>query len=312
MNNRPILSILTPVYNGETYVSETIESVINSRIELAYEYLVLDDGSTDSTLGILNRYKGKVKIFSHKNIGESATINLGLEKAIGDFILVVNADDPLLTGELITQACKMLTEDPSIVAVYPDWKIINHNGKTIKTKIISDYSDELLIGRCRCLPGPGTVFRRSKALQIGGRNPKWSYVSDYDFWLRLSRVGVIKRLPYVMAQWRANAESTSVTQRNYKMAMERIKVITTFLSQNTVSQDLRRKSLGNSHYLAARLVFFDSNIDGRKLLLKAFRYRRGWPEEAKFYVVIYILLIPLSAIILKPFLRIIVKLFAYR
>ena len=58
MNNRPILSILTPVYNGETYVSETIESVINSRIELAYEYLVLDDGSTDSTLGILNRYKG--------------------------------------------------------------------------------------------------------------------------------------------------------------------------------------------------------------------------------------------------------------
>jgi glycosyltransferase involved in cell wall biosynthesis len=85
MNNRPILTIISPVYNGEKYISETIESVINASIKYSYEYIVLDDGSNDSTLKILNAYKDKIKIFSHTNIGESATVNRGLENALGDF-----------------------------------------------------------------------------------------------------------------------------------------------------------------------------------------------------------------------------------
>ena len=131
MNDRPILTIITPVYNGEKYISETIESVINASIKYSYEYMVLDDGSNDSTLKILNTYKDKIKIFSHTNIGESATVNLGLENALGEFILVISADDPLLTSDLINKACCILLENPSIVAIYPDWRIIDQNG--IKT-----------------------------------------------------------------------------------------------------------------------------------------------------------------------------------
>ena len=243
MNDYPILTIITPVYNGEKYISETIESIINSLIEYSYEYIVLDDGSNDSSLKILNKYKDKIKIFSHKNIGESATVNRGLENALGEFILVISADDPLLTSDLINKACKILIENSSIVAIYPDWRIIDQNGSTLRNKILPDFTDELLIGHCKCLPGPGTIFRRDKALQIGGRRSGWKFVGDYDFWLRLSRVGKIVRLPGVLAQWRENQDSTSISQRDYKMAFERIKVIENFLSENKVSEDLRRKAL---------------------------------------------------------------------
>lgn len=312
MNIRPILTIISPVYNGEKYISETIESVINASIEYSYEYIVLDDGSNDSTLKILNAYKDKIKIFSHKNIGESATVNRGLENALGEFILVISADDPLLTSDLINKACYILVEDPSIVAIYPDWRIIDQNGITLKNKIIPDFTEDLLIGRCKCLPGPGTLFRKDKALEIGGRRAGWKFVGDYDFWLRLSRVGKIVRLPGVLAQWRENPDSTSISQRDSKTATERIKVIENFLLENDISKDLRRKALGNSYYLAARLAFFDPKIKGQYLLFKAFKYRRGWPEEARLYVVLYILLMPITSIIFKPFSKIIIKTISYK
>jgi len=312
MNSNPVLTIITPVYNGEKYISETIESVINSQITYSYEYIVLDDGSTDSTLRILRSYKQRIKIISHENVGESATVNIGLENASGEFILVISADDPLLTSELINRACKILIENSSIVAIYPDWKIIDESGNTLRNKILPEFTDELLVGHCKCLPGPGTIFRKDKALQIGGRRSCWKFVGDYDFWLRLSRVGKIVRLPGVLAQWRENQNSTSVSQRDNRMATERIKVIENYLFENETSEDLSRKALGNAYYLAARLAFFDPKLNGRFLLFKSFRYRRGWPEEARLYVVLYLILMPLSSVIIRPFSKLVTRIISYK
>jgi len=301
MLNKLALTIITPVYNGEKYISETIESIISAKIQVVYEYLVINDGSTDSTSLILDRYKDKIKIHAQQNLGESAAVNNGLKHSRADFVLVVNADDPLLTGDLINKGIEILVADPSIVAIYPDWKIISDNMETKKIKILPEYTDEIMIGRCRCLPGPGTLFRKDTALKIGGRSVNWKFVSDYDFWLRMSRQGIIVRLPGVLAQWRESLSSTSFSQRGKSMAIERIKVIEKFLLENKISVPLQRKALGNSYYLAARLAFFDSTIAGRKLLFQAFKNRRGWPEEAKLHVVIYLLLMPVSSRLVYKF-----------
>ena len=181
------LSVITAVYNGAQYIDETIKSVLEHCSTINFEYIILNDGSSDSTPSILNKFKDHVQIFSHKNVGESATVNLGLEKARGEFILVLNADDPFLTSELVKNAIKIFQKDPSIVAIYPDWKIIDESGKTIQNKILPEYTDETFIGRCKCLPGPGTIFRRDAALKIGGRRQNWKFIGDYDFWLRLGR-----------------------------------------------------------------------------------------------------------------------------
>ena len=96
------------------------------------------------------------------------------------------------------------------------------------------------------------------------------------------------------------------------MAIERIAVTEVFLSENQVPVKLRKMALGNCYYLAARLAFFDHKINGRSLLFNAFKYRRGWPEMAKFYVVLYLVLMPISSILLKPISKLIVKFISYK
>ena len=69
MNSTPILTIITPVYNGERFIAETIESVLNANIETTYEYIILDDGSSDSTPSILNNFINADICFKYGNPG---------------------------------------------------------------------------------------------------------------------------------------------------------------------------------------------------------------------------------------------------
>jgi glycosyltransferase involved in cell wall biosynthesis len=307
MTAPPIISIITPVFNGEKYIEETIRSVLDARIDLEYEYLVLNDGSTDSTLKIIRKFEDKVKVYSHENIGESETVNRGIQYATGEYLLVLSADDPLLTKDLLSKASIELNSNINLVAVYPDWKIISSNGQDLEFVILPEYSDEIMIGQNRCLPGPGVVFRRDAALKIGGRRKIWKFVGDYDFWLRLSRLGSIQRLPGILAQWRDSADSTSISQRGALMASERIRVIESFLLENNLEAKLQRIAKSNSFMLAARLNFFDPDIKGRALLFKSFITRRGWPETAQFSVVLYLLLTPISRIVLELFPKVKLK-----
>jgi glycosyltransferase involved in cell wall biosynthesis len=305
MNSLPTVSIITPIFNGEKYIEETIRSVLDSGIDIPYEYIVLNDGSTDSSLEIIRKFEDRVRIFTHENKGESETINLGLLHARGKYLLVLSADDPLLTKDLIHKAVAELNSDLDLVAVYPDWKIISSDGRELSHVVLPEYSDKLMIGENYCLPGPGVVFRREAALEIGGRRKIWKYVGDYDFWLRLSRLGKIKRLPGELAQWRFSEDSTSVSQRGLKMARERIGVIEEFTRENNLPPDLQQIAKSNSYILAARLVFFDPLIPAKQYLIKAFIIRRSWPSQAKIHIVAYILLLPLSRIFNRIVLRLI-------
>ncbi len=290
-----MISIITPAYNAGAYIAETVNSVLKAKIDYPFEYLVLNDGSEDRTLEILESFESKIKVMSHQNIGESLTVNRGLEKANGKYVLVLSADDPLLTGDLINEAITKLEMNDSIVALYPDWKVIDQFGTTTRTFILPDYSDEIMIGRCRCLPGPGTIFRRNSAIRIGGRREKWKFVGDYDFWLRLSREGRIERLPGVLAQWRSNSGSASISQRGLRMARERVAVIEDFSNEFDLPNVVKRMALGNSNYLAARLCFFDPEVPGIRLLMRSFLSRKKWPEEANVLGVIYILFSPIAS-----------------
>lgn len=297
------VTVITAVYNGEEYIAETINSVLRCAQDISYEYIVIDDGSTDATLSILKSYGSAIRIIEQPNSGESSAVNVGIIEAKGLCCLVVSADDPLLTPELFEKSIQAFESDSKLAAIYPDWQMIGPGGEVIKQIIVPDYSDELLIGRCRTLPGPGVLFRTSFAQQLGGRRARWTYVGDYDFWLRLSRVGEIRRRPGIYAQWRYHANSTSVTKRGLKMANERIAVIDDFLSSNDVSLDLGRMARGTSYYMAARLAFFSAEIPAKLYLTKAFRARGHWLEEAQLQVVLYILLLPISRIIVNPILK---------
>lgn len=100
------LSIIVPVYNGEKYIREGINALLNQDLAVAdYELIVVNDGSTDGTLEILEEIKRKnahVQLFSQENKGLSVTRNVGLEMAKGEYILFVDADDLIANHSLKT------------------------------------------------------------------------------------------------------------------------------------------------------------------------------------------------------------------
>jgi glycosyltransferase involved in cell wall biosynthesis len=297
----PIVTVVTAVYNGEDYIEETILSVLSAARNIEFEYIVVNDGSTDSTLSILEKFKDQIKIIDKANSGESESVTIAFGEALGEYLIVVSADDPLPSEKLFEKSFDDFSSDLNLVAIYPDWNMIGPQGEVLKTIRVPDYSDELLIGRCITLPGPGVIFRKSAALKIGGRRKKWTFVGDYDFWLRLSRIGELRHRPEVLAQWRYHPGSTSVNKRGPKMASERIAVVEEFLSDFSVDPKISRMALGSAYFMAARLVFFNPQVPGKRYLIKSFQKRKGWVEEARLHIILYILLIPISSSFYKLF-----------
>ena len=289
-----LLTVITPVYNGEDYIAETIESVLSLSSDYHFEYVVVDDGSTDTTWEIVQKYSGKLKSFHQENNGEAAAVNYGINLAIGDYCIIVNHDDPLFTSELFSASVKILESDVNLVATYPDWILIDKAGEKIEVRQTKEYSIAELAGFSNCLPGPGACFRKSEALMAGGRNAKYRFVSDYDFWLKLSRYGEFKRISKPLAQWRFHSNSTSVRNNSLEMALERIDVISDYLARTITTKQFHRIALSHAYYYAARLALSSTGLPGRKFLLKSIWTRKKWPERANLLVSLAILFSPIS------------------
>ena len=292
-------SVIVPVYNGEKYIRETLDSIIRTTANFESEIIVVNDGSTDRTEEILKSYGGIISLINQDNKGEASAVNSGILASKGEFGLIVSADDPLLTELLFSEANKIFETEPNCLAVYPDWQMIDNQGLVIKNVICSDFSTEEMIGQFKCLPGPGTIFRLSFAKQINGRNVTYKFTSDYDFWLRLSQFGYFKHIPKIFAQWRHHSDSTSINSRGIEMANERISVITNFLNEFPQNEFLSRQALASAYYNAALLAFFNKLIPGRKWMVHAFKIKRGWIKGSRVIIVIYLLLLPTSRYLYK-------------
>jgi glycosyltransferase involved in cell wall biosynthesis len=273
VNSKVDLTVIIPVYNGGEYLQLTLDSVVENMAGLNVECVVVNDGSTDESAKKIAVFSEQIRIFNQPNSGESAAVNKGLDLARGKYALVVSADDPILSAEIFDGVVNFFENNPDVMAWYPDWRIIDENGRAIKINRLKDYSFTELFAKNKVLAGPGTWFRVDQARHIGGRQTKWKYVGDFDFWLRLSNNGRLEHRPGVLAQWRQHPQSTSISERGKDMARERIEVIAEFINQNHSKLDPKEITLAKAHsyFLAARLGFFSREIDARNLLFKAIR-----------------------------------------
>jgi glycosyltransferase involved in cell wall biosynthesis len=285
-------TVITPVYNGEKFIRETIESVLTHTASLGIEYLVVDDGSWDSTPTILNEYKDRLKVITKENSGQADAINVGINLATGEYSTVVNADDPIVSGELFKEAAVILDADPSIVVVYPDWCIVDLDGNTIREIPTKEFSYAELVGNFNCLVGPGGVFRTDIAREVGGWDSSIKYVPDYKFWLEMSTRGSFQRIPNSLAVWRTHGGSLSIAGRSVQMAEERINVMKDFLKRHPQEINLSARALSNAYYRAAILTFFDPKVPGRKYIKRSFYLDRQNLLSKNKLVLIYILIVP--------------------
>ena len=297
--------MIIPVYNGGEFLQETIDSVLKNSDPTLVECLVIDDGSTDLTAQIIASFGDQIRPFRQENAGEGAAVNRGLREALGEYIVVVSADDPVLTQNLFLGVIDFFEANSSVVAWYPDWNLINSDGRIVKTIHLPPYDFKDLFSRNKVLPGPGTWFRKKNALAIKGRDVRWKYVGDYDFWLRLSRQGLLEHRDEVVAQWRSHEGSTSISHRGLTMAKERINVIEEFVQVYSESLDSNSISMARAHagYLAARLGFFSREVDSRKLFLGAVQAHPKILLSVMPHEILFMLTFPLSKNLMDQFLR---------
>ena len=296
MNSKVDLTVIIPVYNGGDYLQLTLESVVNNMTGFLVECVVINDGSTDGSAKIIEAFSDRIRVVNQANSGESAAVNKGLELARGKYALVVSADDPILTAEIFDGVVNFFENNPDVMAWYPDWRTIDKYGLAIRTNQLDDYSFTQLFAKNKVLAGPGTWFRVDQALQIGGRQTKWKYVGDFDFWLRLSINGRLEHRPGVLAQWRQHPKSTSISERGNDMARERIEVIREFIEQNYSQLDPKEISLAKAHsyFLAARLGFFSRDVDARNLFFDAMKTDFRVARSIRLREMIFLSFFPLS------------------
>ena len=204
MATLPGISIIVPVFNGANYIESTLNSVFANCEDLAFEVIVVNDGSEDETPQLLKRYGTSIQLIEQSNSGEANAVNAGLKLAQYPLVLVLSHDDPCPENRLFHLAFSIFSNSPEIVCVYPDWTILDSKGDVVEHVITQEFSREILIGEFTCLPGPGSIFQTKAAREISGRDGKWKYVSDYDFWLRLCSLGDFQRIPEALAYWRAH------------------------------------------------------------------------------------------------------------
>jgi len=275
----PLVTIVTPVFNQSEYIEATIKSVLSQTYQ-NIEYIIIDDGSTDGTSDILDKYKDVITIIHQNNAGQSAALNRGWSISKGSILGYISSDDILL--HTCVEDTVHAFKNVSVVCTYCDYDLIDYQGDILRRISTEKYSQKRLIVDLVCLPGPGAFFRRESYCIAGGWRSDLHQIPDFEFWLRLSKTGDFLRIPTVLAQFRVHAASGSVKKVSVKRANEICLVIHEFYS-NSLLDTKKKLSLSNAYTYSARSHFQSGRfLHGLMQVLSAVKYnfkvifRLGW------------------------------------
>lgn len=211
----PWLSVLMPTYNGSAYLGAALDSVV-AEDDPGIECIAVDDGSTDDTLAILERYRDRLDltILAHPHAGNwVANTNRALKRARGDFACLLHQDDTWLAGRLATLR-DAIARHPSVdLFLHPAW-FIDSSGRRLgkwccplpKDPKVLDAGivlPRLLVQNFIAIPSP--MFKTVRAREVGGLDEALWYTADWDLWLKLAAVARTVLLPEPMAGFRFHA-----------------------------------------------------------------------------------------------------------
>ena len=185
MNEFPLISVIVPVYNGERFVGEALESVFRQRYD-PLEVIVVDDGSTDGTAEVVKGFGSRVTRLHQPNAGPAAARNLGLAKAEGELIAFLDADDLWPEGKLAFQLEHLRSEpDAGLSMGYCRVEKLQGVEGNESTRTNWPHGSE----GCHMLVG-AMLTRRAVWETVGGFNAALRYGEDVDWFLRARECGV--------------------------------------------------------------------------------------------------------------------------
>lgn len=209
----PLISVQMPVYNGAEHVAEAVESILGQTLE-DFEFIIIDDGSTDNSLAILQGYAAadeRIRIYARENRGLSATQHELVTRARGKYIAQLDQDDVALPRRLELQV-DFLNRNSAVVCVGGNYQVIDEAGRYLTTFRLPSHDAEIqsanLQGHCALLH-PSAMMRQDAVVSAGNYDLSYNTAADIDLWLRLGEVGQLSNLTEVILKYRLHDKSAS-------------------------------------------------------------------------------------------------------
>lgn len=213
----PKVSVISTVYNGEPYFDRSIPSILGQKYE-DFEYIIVDDGSTDGTqehLKQLAQQQSRVRVFFPGRLGRAKALNYAVEQAQGDYIANQDFDDASHPERLRLQA-DFLDAHPEVGLVGGAYIHVDHNRQEKYIRTIATDHDSIVKKMAQCVPFAHTVTTfRKKAWEQAGGYPLADNLIDLRFWLELVKCGwQVGSIPDVVGEHFVHSDS--FWHRNFK------------------------------------------------------------------------------------------------
>lgn len=246
LNKSPTISVVMSVYNGADYVREAIDSILGQTF-FDFEFIIINDGSTDKTSEILLSYSDKrIVVISQKNQGLVRSLNIGVDKSRGKYIARQDADDSSNPKRLEKQV-EYFNTHPDVVLVGSSINVMDENSHTLHQHHLllgdSELRQELLV---RSPFAHGSIMmKRSAFIKTSGYREIYWPAEDYDLWLRLSQYGKLANINECLYNYREHGESISA--KNIALQNKAMEAVQK-LAWNKRDQLVVLKKIHFSHY----------------------------------------------------------------
>lgn len=233
--NSPRVSVVLSVYNGAEHLREAVDSILNQTF-IDFEFIILDDGSTDHTWEILTDFDDPriVLVRNQENMGLTKSLNEGLGMAKCEYIARQDADDISLPERLAKQV-EFLERNREVGLLSCAFVEIDEEGRSVSIQRLpagnSELQARLLISNCFC--HGAAMFRRECLESVGAYREEFDFAQDYDLWLRISEKYKVANLEDALYEWRLRTDAVSITGRPRQYGYH-------FLAQDLAKE--RRKS----------------------------------------------------------------------
>jgi hypothetical protein len=222
------VSIITPAYNAERYLQQTIESVLRQTFR-DFEMVIVDDGSTDGTAALASRYAaashGRIRLIRQRNRGIAAARNVALDASRGRYIALLDSDDLWLPGYLAHQLA-ILEQRPDIAVLSAN--AINFGGPSDGELLLNTHGSSVVTVSLLTLiqredaVSIFSVFRRDLLRAVGAFDERLHRSEDYDLWLRAAAAGLQVAInPRPLGLYRRRPDSLSADETLMLDAMQR-------------------------------------------------------------------------------------------
>jgi glycosyltransferase involved in cell wall biosynthesis len=238
----PKVTVLMPVYNAGEYLSGAIDSILKQTFH-EFEFLIINDGSTDESLNTLCSYSKKdsrIKIIDQLNSGIVNALNVGLNESRGKWIFRMDQDD-IAFSHRISNQLNLLQSNPSLVLLGGCCEQINSNGMTLRINRYPYEHDKLVAAlekKRAFFPHSSACFSRELVLKLGGYRERFNYAEDQDLWLRLSQHGMIGCIDDVVLKLRKHPSGMSNSNSGKRSQLKSILALICYFRLKSGFSDL--------------------------------------------------------------------------